>query len=104
MKRSPLKRKTPLKRSTKPLKRTRLSPVSKKQQKRLRDYSAVRKDYLDEHPVCEACLQRPAEEIHHKEGRGSKTADPTTFMSICRRCHNWIHANPNRAREEGWLK
>ena len=27
-----------------------------------------------------------------------------TFMSICRRCHNWIHAHPNRAREEGWLK
>jgi hypothetical protein len=64
----------------------------------------VRKDYLDEHPVCEACLQKPAEEIHHKEGRGSKTADPTTFMAVCRRCHNWIHAHPSRARDEGWLK
>jgi len=104
MKRSPLKRKTRLKRSAKPLKRTPLSPVSKKQQKRLQDYSVVRKAYLEEHPVCEACGQREATEIHHKEGRGSKTADPTTFMSICRRCHNWIHAHPNRAREEGWLK
>ena len=96
-------RRTPLKRSTKGLKRTPLSRASTKQRKRLVAYSRARKDYLAEHPVCEVCKRRKATEIHHKAGRGSKTADPGYFLATCRICHRHIHDNPSWAREHGYL-
>ena len=96
-------RKTPLKRSTKPLKRTPLARVSTAQQKRLLAYYCERKTYLEQHPTCEVCKQSPATEIHHKAGRGSKTADPSMFLAVDRECHRRIHDNPSWARENGFL-
>jgi hypothetical protein len=49
-------RRKPLKRSTKPLKRSRISPVSKKRAKEMRTYSKLRKECLEKQPVCEVWL------------------------------------------------
>jgi hypothetical protein len=49
-------RRKPLRRSAKPLKRTRLSPVSKKRAKEMRTYSKLRKECLEKQPICEVWL------------------------------------------------
>ena len=92
-----------LKRSTKPLKRVALSPLSKKQSKRLREYSKLRKAYLEKHPVCEGCGEMEATDIHHKNHRGENTNNVDDWMATCRRCHDSIHKHPEFAREKGWL-
>ena len=50
MKRSPLKRKTPLKRTGR-----KLRLVSRKRAKQNKLYSEIRKVYLEENPACEVC-------------------------------------------------
>lgn len=51
-----LTRKTPLRRSGKPIKRSRIRQVSKKRRAKLDLYSPLRKTFLTEHPLCEVWL------------------------------------------------
>ena len=61
-------------------------------------YKIVREEYLKGVPNCENC-NKPATELHHKNGRnGKRIYDVGYFMSVCRKCHNWIHNNPKKAR------
>lgn len=98
MKRCAIKRKTPLPR------------VSNKQHGLLIKYGKLRKAYLLSHPTCEACVilgnnePMPSTEIHHKHGRGKYLNDVSTFVGICRPCHNDLHSNPKMARRVGLLK
>jgi hypothetical protein len=78
MKRTPLKRKTPLRK------------VSKKQAVKNSLYGKQRKEYLTQHPTCEIC-GAPATDVHHKSGRGAHTNDKSTFCALCRKCHDWLH-------------
>jgi len=97
MKRSSLKRKTPLKRGG------RLKPVSKKRAKQNKVYSAVRLEYLQHNPLCERCGKK-ADQIHHKKGRfGERLNDKDFFMAVCMTCHNWIHSNSIEAYSKGYL-
>lgn len=103
MKRTPLKRKTPL-RGKSSLKKTRLSPVSKKRKKQLADYSSIRKEYLAKNPLCHCCQKVPATDIHHKAGRWQERLNDTAlFCALCRSCHNYIHGNPEWAYANLWL-
>jgi hypothetical protein len=103
MKRTPLKRKTPMKRGGFGLKRTKLKQVSKRQASRNSLYSRQRREYLDVHPKCQVCGERAATDIHHTAGRGKSTNDASTFLAVCRECHNRIHQHPAWARENGYL-
>lgn len=102
MKRSPLKRTTPL-RSRSRLKRTPLKQTSKRQAKALREYRRLRAAYMADHSVCESCGTQPATDLHHKAGRGANLCRTETFMATCRQCHNAIHSNPSIARIKGHL-
>lgn len=102
MKKTALKRKTPLKRSSKPMKRSWINPVSKKRHKELIIYGQLRDEYMMAHPRCERCGAQ-SQDLHHKAGRGSRLNDVTLFCSLCRPCHDWVHAHANQAREDGWL-
>ena len=42
-------------------------------------------------------------DIHHKAGRGRFYLDVSTFMAVCRECHDYIHKWPKESREKGWL-
>lgn len=121
-------RRKPLKRSTKPLKRTPLARVSKKRAKEMRTYSKLRKEFLEAHPWCQVWLKEngfiesnaymmlayagtiqrecpPACDIHHAAGRsGSNYLDTSTWMACSREGHRKIHDNPKWAREMGFLK
>lgn len=72
----------------KPIKR-----VSDKRKEENKTYKIVRKAYLVAHPFCEVKLKgctKIATEIHHDEGRGIKLNDVSTFVAICRNCHNIV--------------
>ena len=69
----------------------------------------LRKARLIEHPLCERCLEKdiitPATEVHHVipiSQAGSKLEamdiafDSNNLMSLCRKCHEEIHANDHR--------
>lgn len=97
------------KKDTKPKPRKPIRQVSKRREAQLAQYSLAKKVYMDKHTYCEcqtpehACFNY-ATEIHHKNGRnGKRLIDIQYFMAICRTCHEWIHANPKKARELGYL-
>jgi len=105
MKRTPLKRKTPLKRGGNGLRKTRLSPVSKARAAGLAVYRALRAFLTPHYTCCARCEQNAWEDLHHpyKRGKGRKLWKLLCVMPVCRRCHDEIHSNENQAREDGWL-
>ena len=133
MKRTPLKRKTPLKQKT-PLKRkTPLRPVSKKRQKIQTQRRELVRNELEYRQWCEAgphitrhlisCLTETqkrsvrtdaqkavcdgrAVDIHEPltRARGGSILDVKNTMAVCRKCHTWIHDNPEASKVLGLLK
>ena len=75
---------------------------SKKMTKKNTEYSKLRKVYLTDKPNCMAsipgCALR-ASEIHHKKGRGEYHNDVSTWLAVCRSCHEWIETHPEQALE-----
>ncbi len=123
MKRTPLKRKTPMKRSQKPMKRTPLKrqSQSKNAKEKRKGYATAKKEYMHDRGSkkhhCERCEGLYGIEyldLHHKSGRAGSSVNEegimernltnkATFMAVCRCCHDWIHRNPKESREAGWL-
>lgn len=89
---------TPLsKKAPKPIK-----PKADKQDPLDKLYSIIRKDFLSLHSGCQARLQGcslQSTDVHHKKGRGLYYLDKTTWLSVCRSCHNWIELHPKEAKE-----
>ena len=97
---------------TKPIKRTPLKPSQKPMRHKSSKmtaldtvYSKLRVNYLEQYPLCCASLPKCTKnstDIHHKKGRDKYHNDPTTWLSVCRTCHNWIELNPIEAEELGF--
>lgn len=88
--------------------RTPMRKVSKKRAVQNREYSKLRKQFLEEHPFCEVALSKgmlfQSCDIHHIDKRnGKRLLDTSKWMAVSRTGHDWIHANPKLARERGWL-
>lgn len=82
--------------------------VSLKRKQQLSDYKFARIRYLIAHPMCGVEVMcggaSRARDIHHKWGRnGDRLLDEAYWVGSCRDCHNWIHANPAKAKELGLL-
>lgn len=103
----PLKRKTPLNRGKKPLKRS--GPI--KPRRRGEGALVKSRKIVSERSGgrCEARIggvcSGTAECVHHvlrrSQGGGH---EPENLLHLCNRCHGWVHANPAEAMEKGWLK
>jgi hypothetical protein len=82
-----------------------IKKISDKQSKLNAAYSVLRKSFLTNKPYCEARLPGictiNSTDVHHMEGRGSKTLDTTIWLSVCRSCHTWITDNSKQAIELG---
>ena len=130
MKRSgPIQRKTPLRSGGNLQRKTGLRPVSKQRQKLNRERSKMVKEELSKRERCEAgpkitefladyyspdaafwydqktpCYMR-ASELHEplRRSQGGSIVDPDNTVAICRRCHDWVHANPDDALRCGLL-
>lgn len=88
-------------------KRYTIRPYSKKRQKENRKYSALRKQFLEDRPVCEAKLEGctgEASEVHHQAGRGKNLLKTDTWLAVCRNCHQEITDNSKIAIELGLSK
>lgn len=88
------------------LRKTRISPVSNTAKEVALLYSKLRRIFLSKNPKCQ--VQQPkctveATQVHHRSGRGKNTNRVETFIAICPSCHRWVHDNPEKAREKGWL-
>lgn len=98
MRKTPLRRKSPLKR------------VSSKQRGQLILYYRKRKLFLASRPYCEACFllghsqRMRSQDVHHSAGRGINLNNEATWFAVCRLCHDAIHGSPNEARKKGLLK
>lgn len=87
------------------LRRTPLAAVSSKRRRELVHYRKLRTTYLGGHPTCECCERRPATDIHHKAGRTSGNyLRVTTWMAVCRECHDYIHRFPKLSKALGYLQ
>jgi hypothetical protein len=66
-------------------------------------YMVLREQFLKRKPFCEAHLPDCAInacDVHHTEGRvGALFLDDTKFKAVCRRCHTFIHENPQLAKD-----
>ena len=96
----------PSKLSPKPIAKTvkPISQVSSKQAKLNRAYMVIRNEYMKVHEVCEARLPgctQVATDLHHKNGRGVNLLDATTYMALCRSCHQWAENHPIEAKSKG---
>lgn len=103
MKKSRLKRKTPLKRGKSQLKRSRLRRRSKKRRKQEAQYRRKRKEWLEGRP-CAICGFWEATDVHHMDGReNERLLDESKWLAVCRGCHQRIHHHPEWARKNGYL-
>jgi hypothetical protein len=80
MKRTPLKRRTPIRRT------------SRRRARDLKKYYELRQDFLTEYPVCQICAKERSTEIHHTRGRnGWRLLSIPTWLALCHWCHSKIH-------------
>lgn len=72
----------------------RISPVSKNRARKLREYTDLKKKFLEEHRKCQANLPDcgvTVTDLHHKGGRGKNLNEVSTWLAVCRKCHDKIH-------------
>lgn len=89
----------------KPTQRKPIKPVSDKRQKQKSAYLLARKIFLMEeaNKYCPV-TGKLATEIHHTNGRtNERLNDRQYWLAVSREGHQWIHDNPEEAREKGWL-
>lgn len=90
-----------------PKPRKRIPTVSAKRAVDNKVYRCRKAVFLKAHPICQwpvgaGCGCSPVD-LHHKAGRGKNFLNESTWLALCRPCHNWVHRNPSKARELGLL-
>lgn len=107
----PRKPKAGLKRQSTPKPRKALKKVSSARAIAAKVYTAKRRVFLAENPMCQAhgiiwpgLPIPPADDVHHVAGRGLNYLRVETWLAVSRTAHDWIHAHPNTARILGLLK
>lgn len=90
--------------SVRPLQKSYIRKVSEKRKSQNDEYSVLREKFLKENPICKACETSPSTAIHHLKGRENDLLNEIQYwMPVCNICHNEIHANPEWARQHGYL-
>lgn len=78
---------------------------SAKMQKTTEEYAKKRTAFLALHQICQARLvgcTQIATDVHHKAGRGENHNVISTWLAVCRSCHQWIELHPEEAKELGF--
>ena len=98
-----------------PKQKKRIRPMSKKRARENREYLKRRKAFLETKRICYAGpfldhwgvphdCHIAAKDVHHRAGRlGGNFLDESTWLPVCRPCHDWIHSHPKEARQLGLL-
>lgn len=85
-----------------------INKLSKKRQVEELRYKVLRIEFLGkkENQICPITNQQ-AIEVHHTycgKDRAKYYLDVSTWLAVSRDGHNWIHDNPKKSRELGFLK
>jgi len=89
---------------TKCIKHKKLSPMSEKRRVRVKEYTALRKEFLKQHPQCAVFPHLKATQIHHTWHReGERLNDVRYWLAVSDEGHKKIHAQPVWARNNGFL-
>jgi len=121
VKRTPLKRKTALRRGKK-----RLPRFSRLGKLKHDVYAAQRRDFLRKHPFCQVRIrdadgsiagrcdiwsggmthrcERRSAQVHHMRGRGKWYNDERFFFPICAAHHAWVTNNGKAAERLGYVE
>lgn len=99
-------KRTPLKRSTKPIKRTkRVNPASVKRKAQQGERRAVRRAVLERDPICRypecTAESTDAHEIHRGSMRAMTYLDIEQIKGLCRQHHDYVTGNPQAAHDLG---
>lgn len=87
------------------MRRTPLRRVSKRRAERLRQYGVLRAYFLQRSSLCDRCGKVPPTDVHHARGRfGSRLTNVHDWVALCRKCHDWVHRNPEEARKVGLMR
>lgn len=80
--------------------------VSDKQKTALQEYNERVKVWKVENPKCKAkCNSNCTGETvdnHHRRGRGKYLMDESTWLPVCRSCHDYIGQHTHEAYDKGW--
>jgi hypothetical protein len=94
----PQKKPGSIKTQRKPIRR-----VSERRKLEEKEYSKLRKVFLEENPVCQAKrCKEAATEVHHKGRRGKNYLRVELFMAVCRQHHDKIEKNGLWAKTMGY--
>lgn len=98
------KRKQILSQPTAP--RAKPNKVSEKRKETNKEYFKLVEQFKKDNPECKAKVNeyctKTTTDPHHRNGRGSRLLDVSTWLPVCRSCHNYIEAHPKEAKEKGW--
>jgi hypothetical protein len=70
----------------------------------------LRERFLTENPICQVSVagcMNGSTDVHHTYAGSNRDAFylvQSTWLSVCRNCHDWIHKFPKEARILGYLK
>lgn len=84
------------------LKSSSIKKVSREMESKLEKYNRLKKEHFLEHPNCARCGTTEDVDLHHANGRKGQNLFKY-FITLCRRCHRWVHDNPKNAKEQGFL-
>ena len=91
-----------LKRRSKLTSKKPMNKVSVRHAKELTLYRQAKKEHFALNPFCAIC-GFGADDIHHMAKRGKNLCNKDTFLSLCRKCHTFVHDNPAWAKENGYI-
>lgn len=109
MKRTPLKRKTPLRvdpekvRAWKERSKTKIQPRSHKRRTQEVAYGNLRTDFLRRHPICPVTGAKSSE-VHHSARRSGQWLNLQRYwIAVSREGHRWIEENGKEAEKLGFM-
>lgn len=82
-----------------------VKPFSQKRVELNKIYKQMRDKFMQEHPICQGLgkikgCNIQSTDLHHAQGRvGKNFIDETTFVALCRNCHEFVEGNPEIAKE-----
>lgn len=87
-----------------------ISQVSSKRKKKDQEYIKLRNRFLTDFSLCQVAVKGcsvNATDVHHTYAGANRDAFylvQSTWLAVCRNCHDWVHAHPKESRAFGYLK
>jgi len=85
--------------------RAKPKPVSEKRKVINQEYFKLVDQFKKDNPNCNARINNfctgATDDPHHSRGRGAYLLDVSTWIPVCRSCHNYIEQHPLDAQKRG---